>query len=274
MRELLVDVDVLVYEAAFSAQRTLYKWQGRVYQNAAEWKADVEKRKLNVKEEREKRESYIEVLPENVAEQSADKKLKDIIEAAGGGKSTLIMSGDHNYREEYAVTKKYKGNRDAVEKPRHYQHIRSYYIEKHGCEVTSGIEADDAIGIEITRNAEAVVCSIDKDLNQLPGRHYDWNKKLRYMVDKINGHRWFWTQMLTGDSTDNIPGLPGYGDKCAEVEKLREAKTVGGQVKIVLDAYQKEGQSMKYLNEQGVLLWMQRKPGQIWTLEDYMKEYA
>lgn len=67
-----------------------------------------------------------------------------------------------------------------------------------------------------------VVCSPDKDLRQIPGTHYDYKKQDFADVDGKQANRNFWMQMLTGDDTDNIAGVPGIGPKKA-MEKLDKA---------------------------------------------------
>ena len=101
------------------------------------------------------------------------------------------------------------------------------------------IEADDAIAIEHTREKgedeeQTIICSRDKDLRQVPGWTFSWELGkqpeygplmvhpvgyLSYDPDKNkltgNGYLFFASQVLTGDVTDNIPGLPKYGPKKA-----------------------------------------------------------
>ena len=76
---------------------------------------------------------------------------------------------------------KYKGNRDKMEKPAHYQAVRDYFINDWDAEVVEGIEADDEVSIsawEVFRNSpdEYCIATIDKDLDQIPGWHYDYKK--------------------------------------------------------------------------------------------------
>ena len=72
-----------------------------------------------------------------------------------------------------------------------------------------GSEADDFLGIH--QDDSSVICGIDKDLLQIPGKHYNYDKKVSQVVTPLEGWRNFFTQVLTGDASDNIPGLPRIG---------------------------------------------------------------
>ena len=71
---------------------------------------------------------------------------------------------------------------------------------------------------------------------------------------------YFYTQVLTGDRTDNIPGLHGIGPKKA-AKILKGLKTEHEMFDAVLKAYDND---LEYLTEQGKLLWIRRKPNQDW----------
>jgi hypothetical protein len=113
---------------------------------------------------------------------------------------TLYLSGSANWRNKVATLLPYKGNRDPSHKPVHYQAIRDYLVKAHGAIVTDGIEADDAVAMQAYHlRAERddkgfCVASIDKDLDQIPGWHYDYMKKVFYFVDAEDAARSFWQQ--------------------------------------------------------------------------------
>jgi len=78
------------------------------------------------------------------------------------------------------------------------------------------IEADDLIGIfaDLHKEDGYVVCSGDKDLRQIPGHHL-WIEQDLFHVSDDEAQRHFYSQVLTGDSTDGIPGCPTVGAKTA-----------------------------------------------------------
>ncbi|MGH7746922.1 MAG: hypothetical protein ACREQ5_19535, partial [Candidatus Dormibacteria bacterium] len=57
---------------------------------------------------------------------------------------------------------------------------------------------------------------IDKDLDQIPGKHYNFMKEVSYEVSKEEAQRFFYFQLLCGDSIDNVPGCKGIGPKKAD----------------------------------------------------------
>jgi len=172
------------------------------------------------------------------------------------------LTGSNNYRKEIAKEAPYKGNRVAA-KPEHYDLLREYLTLSWGFEMVDGQEADDAIGIEAYKSEEDsyLIMTIDKDLDMIRGWHYNFIKGIRYHVDECDTLRWFYTQVLTGDRVDNIPGLKGIGPKKAE-KILGEATEEGELFQAVLKAYDND---LARLTEMGQLLWIRRKEGELWT---------
>lgn len=171
------------------------------------------------------------------------------------------LTGSANYRHDIAKTVPYKGNRTS-EKPRHLGILRQYMIDAWAFSVQDNQEADDAVSIRAYELGEEdyVICSIDKDLNNVRGWHYDFGKNVRYFVTEEQAIKNFYTQLLTGDRTDNIPGLKGIGPKKAE-KILQDCTTEQELFKAVLEAYDN---NVEYLTEQGQLLWLRREKNQLW----------
>jgi len=136
----------------------------------------------------------------------------------------LHLTGRGNFRYDYAVTVPYKGNRTGTRKPVHYHLLREYLTDAWAATVSEGIEADDMLAIRATELGEtSMIVSLDKDLDQVPGWHYNFSKKKLYHIDPVTGLFNFYKQMLTGDRVDNIIGVRGIGD--AKAEKLLKDKT-------------------------------------------------
>ena len=133
---------------------------------------------------------------------------------------SIILSGPGNFREKLATIRPYKGNRDQMHKPYWYQAIRDYLTGRWNARVVSGREADDECSIRAWQAYEEhghyCVATIDKDLDQIPGWHYDYRQKVFYMLSPFNAEKAFWVQVLAGDATDNIPGCYKIGMDKAE----------------------------------------------------------
>jgi len=117
----------------------------------------------------------------------------------------------------------YKAHRGL--KPPGYLKMRQEILaEDARSTVFDEIEADDIISITADRLAkdgvDYVVVSGDKDMKQVPARHYwPFTKNLEDSFDKVSPRQamgMLWKQALTGDMTDGIPGLKGVGPKTAE----------------------------------------------------------
>lgn len=114
----------------------------------------------------------------------------------------------------------YKANR-VQPKPKWLEELKEHLIVNWGASISLGQEADDSLGIEQEKNwiyfqNQSVICSIDKDLLQIAGHHYNFVKKEWKYVTSTEGRKWFYTQLLTGDVVDNIKGVSGIGIKKAE----------------------------------------------------------
>ena len=127
-----------------------------------------------------------------------------------------FLTGKLNFRKEIAKTKPYKGNRKDMALPEHFDKVREYLIDSWNCEVVDGMEADDALGICQNEMEDTIICSIDKDLLQIEGYHYNWNKNETSFVSEYDAWHKLYLQTLSGDSTDNIAGIPRVGEKKAD----------------------------------------------------------
>jgi 5'-3' exonuclease len=137
-------------------------------------------------------------------------KIRSIENAVGATKTTIFLSHPVNRREQ--LFPDYKANRDPNHKPYWYDEIKEFLLDHKGAIYSQeGDEADDALGIAAMMDEDAVVCSVDKDLDMIPGLHYNWSKnnvdKGVYETQDPEALQAFYTQLITGDSTDNIPGL-------------------------------------------------------------------
>jgi 5'-3' exonuclease len=89
-------------------------------------------------------------------------------------------------------------------------------LTRWGARISYGQEADDSLGIAQSWMTDTIICSIDKDLLQIPGKHYNFVKKEFLDVSRIEGLQHFFKQILIGDTADNIGGCKGIGPVKAE----------------------------------------------------------
>ena len=99
-------------------------------------------------------------------------------------------------------------------------YIYQYALDLGAIPATDTWEADDQIAEWVREAVEEdlnyVIAHIDKDLDMLPGQHYNYNKVEFYEMDLDACQRAFAKQLLMGDSADGIPGVKGIGPKKAD----------------------------------------------------------
>lgn len=139
--------------------------------------------------------------------------INNMMERCRGDSYTVYLSPSVTFRHRLATLKPYKGNRDPTQKPKHLADIKEYLLRYHNGEVAEDVEADDLLGISACNSdgVDSVICTTDKDLDQIPGKHYNFSKQLRYTVPNDYADYFLYAQILAGDSVDNIPGLPRVG---------------------------------------------------------------
>lgn len=201
-----------------------------------------------------------------------DGKIGSIIEATEANDHVLYLSGPNNFRDKIWTIQQYKGNRVGNEKPYHYNRIKEYLSSALNwrVEISDGYEADDLVSIAMYKDPEGIIgCHIDKDIDMVPGLHYNFNQNILYTVSQSEGLRWFYTQLLMGDSVDNIPGLHKCG-KVMATNLLADLETEQEMFTAVRDTYMKWfGLHWKmFLVENARLLWMLRTPDDIWETPD------
>jgi len=140
--------------------------------------------------------------------------LKDNLQA---DRISVILSDKANFRR--ALYEPYKANRDGTERPTLLEDLKQYLRDKHGAFALEWLEADDTMGILATEPCDElrVMVSIDKDMKQIPGYLLNpgkWAEGVQTITPEL-ADAWFYRQLLTGDSTDNIPGCPTIGEKRA-----------------------------------------------------------
>lgn len=232
----LIDADILVYRLGFAADARAKKtWPETFMQR--DYKNDVF----------------------NLIDVTVDRIINNNFSAAS--ESYLYLTGKHNFRDAIATLRPYKGNRKLTPKPKYYKDIRDYMVGIYGAQVIDGMEADDALGIAQCEDPDNTsIVSIDKDLDMIPGNHHNFVKDTAYYVTKDQGYINFFRQLLQGDSTDNIPGIPGLGP-VKSLGLLPDGTSTARAKEIVDERYYEEYEEKaeEYLSELSNLIWIRRK---------------
>ena len=199
----------------------------------------------------------------------------------------VVLSGKGNHRDEIATLKTYKGNRPKDRRPAHYDALTDYLVRNYGARIVDGREADDEVSIlaHSSGDMDYVIATIDKDLDQIPGKHYDYMKKTHYTIDAHESSRFFWYQVLAGDVTDNIGGAyrigPQRAEKILKTMEHENKEALYEQIidynaiawKTVQDVYAEQGTlpgcPYKDANaaalENARLVYLQKTPGELWV---------
>jgi hypothetical protein len=177
------------------------------------------------------------------------------------GQYTFYLTGKGNFRHDVAKTAGYKANRVDKDKPEYMDLVRDYLVSEYGAIVVDGCEADDAIATHVARlNYDCITATIDKDFLQMHCWHYFFNRKEWYKPTEWEGTVFFYSQILTGDTVDNIIGLYGIGP-VKSAKMLEGATTERELYDACVSAY--EGSTERVL-ENGRLLWLQRDKDELW----------
>lgn len=198
-------------------------------------------------------------------------RIESIITQTRAKSFKLFLTGKNNFRFDIATRVPYKGNREDFEKPFHWKTVSDFLNDNYNVALCEGNEADDVMGeiqeyhVQLLRqgNKRALVTAIasrDKDLRTQEGWHYSWScgenqpEKPLYYQPYIEAKRFFFKQMLTGDTTDNILGCgvkkevmwggklmlrrKGVGSVAAD-KLLVDANTLQEMYEIVKNQYEK-----------------------------------
>lgn len=170
------------------------------------------------------------------------------------------LTGKTNFRFDIAVTQPYKGNRSKRDKPVHLQALRQRLIDTWGAKVSEGQEADDDMALrQYELGDDSIIISLDKDLDMVPGWHYNFVKYTKYYTTPEQGLYLFYKQVLTGDQVDNIKGATRIGPKKAE-KILADCSTPLEMWQACVKAHDSEERAL----EDARLLWMRSKPEELW----------
>lgn len=197
-----------------------------------------------------------------------------------------FLTGSDNFR--YSIYPEYKANRKDMPKPKWLQQVREHLVTTWNATVTDGIEADDAMGIaQCAADGNTCVVSLDKDMLMIPGQHYSWEisgtgstgkpwtrpAEFR-QVSPLDGLRTFYTQLVMGDRSDNIPGYDGkMRQKVPQflephIDLIRAFETEEEMFEHVREMYNDD----KRMETSAKCLWIMREQDKIWEWPSFASE--
>lgn len=163
-----------------------------------------------------------------------ENRIESIVRKTDAESFEVFLSGGSNYRYDIAKTDPYKGQRKG-EKPYHWETVGEILKRDFDAYTVHGAEADDALSVYARLDPEVtVIASRDKDLRIVPCWHYSWQSGESqpevelHRVDELgsiwteryntggiklkgSGLKFFYGQVLVGDSIDNYKGCPRVG---------------------------------------------------------------
>lgn len=142
-----------------------------------------------------------------------DQRISEMLNACNTSQYVGFLTERRCFR--YEASTNYKGNRKGRPKPPVFYALREYVKQKYNFWGIDTLEADDLCSYySYTDKRSTIICSPDKDvLFQCVGMHYNYQKAEFLHTTPDEALKFLWKQVLMGDSTDNIQGLPGVGDK-------------------------------------------------------------
>lgn len=178
------------------------------------------------------------------------------------GEFLLLKGIDKSKQFRYEIYPDYKGNRAPGEA--HFNtEQRVWLLETQRAidisQLWPDLETDDAVGMYHKHTMDVIV-SIDKDLRQYPGAHFNPDKNETEVITPLQGARNFWSQVIAGDHTDNVKGIKDVGIVTA-LNILEGCKTFGQMEREALNAYEHfagKEKALQVMDREAKLVWMSR----------------
>lgn len=220
------------------------------------------------------------------AQEKFDETVENLTAEAFADEWVGALGGDTNFREfvfpDYKQSVTRKKSRD--KRQDWFPDLKDWISEKPNVIRTEWCEADDYLAqwSSELRNAgiDCIVVTSDKDLLTVPGKIYSPAAKKYFGAEgnlkSISEKEAFWFfcfQMLMGDSTDHIPGIPGTGP--VKAGKLLEGLRPKQQAHLVKRFYESHYDIhwKDYFLSNGKMLHMRRHPSD-WFTEPLFDERA
>lgn len=261
----IIDGDVLCYQAC----RPRWEKKARIEDGVSYIRLDEDGKRIPLEYTPEEDREYLEESWDNF-----QKDLNTLLETVYCDEYLMAVKGPGNFRN--LMYPEYKLNRhaDPTKQNAFVPVLRKLAAKQDYAIEAVGREADDLIRIwaEQARLAgrDYVICSIDKDLKCIPGRHWLMHKKELVVVSEAEAMRHYYEQLLKGDPTDNIPGVPRVGEVKAR-NFLADCSTESDFQEVVvakyIEAYGDDWQS--FLLSNAKMIHLQRDAEDYFSFEEW-----
>jgi 5'-3' exonuclease len=173
------------------------------------------------------------------------KDLDDILEKVYATDYVMAVKGPHNFRNILYPDYKMNRHKDLNKSNLFVPILRTMAVNAGLAIEALGREADDLMRIWAEESRAAgiphVICTIDKDLKCIPGMYYKMHidsmgrrmtqEERLIEISEDYATRFYYEQLLKGDPTDAIPGVPRIGEmkaakiikRCNTEEDMQEA---------------------------------------------------
>lgn len=206
-----------------------------------------------------------------------------LLTGANGYLGILAPKKEGYFRSVHYHVQKYKGNRSP--RPDWIKQwgpvLEDQLLDKWGFLRSPDMwETDDMIALLATElhrygtsGGTVHICSPDKDLKQIPGYHLNYQKVdesgayQQEEVDERKSRKNYFLQLLTGDSTDNILGIPGIGPKKAEAILGDEPYLWNTQVRLAYHKHFGEYYGEVILEETRIAIELMTRRHPLWNPE-------
>jgi DNA polymerase-1 len=198
---------------------------------------------------------------EEYAKQVIDELIMRILDTTKSETYSMFLSCPRKDSFRAKLYPEYKANRTR-EKPIHYEYLKQHLLSSWNGQIAFEEEADDLIGIHL--NEDSIAVTIDKDiLYGLAGHKYNFVKEKMFYTSQEEALKFFYKQVLMGDSADNIIGLPKIGEVMA-LKLLEGLETEEEMFQQVRRQYLQHGFTEEQLLLNGRLLKIRTYEGELW----------
>lgn len=207
----IIDGDVLCYQAC----KPRWEKKAKIQDGVSFIQLDDEGKRIPLEWTKEEDRKYLEECWENL---KID--LQNLLNGLYCEHYLMAVKGSGNFRNKLYPEYKLNRHADPTKQNAFVPVLRRLAVAEDLAIEATNFEADDLIRMWAQQATEAgdeyIICSIDKDLKCIPGKHYLMHKKEIIIISKEQATRHYYEQLLKGDPTDHIPGVPRVGEVKAE----------------------------------------------------------